>query len=119
MSEERFVAIERGLAHLTVKVETLEVKVDVLDLKVDALDTKVNDLGATVANVSVRLRDLDRGMRVLHEDTIANIRALAPDPEEFERKFTAADDKLRQEIARRLDPLEAFARTRGFEGPAS
>jgi hypothetical protein len=26
---------------------------------------------------------------VLHEDTIANIRALAPDPEEFERKFTA------------------------------
>jgi len=28
-------------------------------------------------------------MHVLYEDTIASIRALAPDPEEFERKFTA------------------------------
>ena len=112
MSEERFIAIEGRLDTLEVKVDRLEVKVDRLEVKVDALDRRFDD-------VDRRFDDLDRRMHVLHEDTIANIRALAPDPEEFTRKFTAADDKLRQDIARRLDPLEAFARTRGFEAPSS
>ncbi len=101
MSDERFIAIEGRLDTLEVKVDRLEVKVDALDRRFDQVDR--------------RFDDLDRRMHVLHEDTIANIRALAPDPEEFTRNFTAADDKLRQDIARRLDPLEAFAKTRGFE----
>jgi len=56
--------------------------------------------------------DLRHEMRLLHEDTISNIKALAPDFGPIRREFTQADAQLREDIERRLDPLEAFARAR-------
>jgi len=51
--------------------------------------------------------DLGRQMRVLHEDTIDRIKDLAPDFSPIRREFTEADAKLRDEIDRRLTPIEA------------
>jgi hypothetical protein len=51
-------------------------------------------------------------MRVLHEDTIERIAALAPDFMPIRREFAEADDALRREIDARLLPLEADARRR-------
>jgi len=41
-------------------------------------------------------------MRVLHEDTIANIKALAPDFEPIRREFRNADAKLKEDILKEL-----------------
>ncbi|HET9370886.1 MAG TPA: hypothetical protein VFO19_11585 [Vicinamibacterales bacterium] len=51
-------------------------------------------------------------MRVLHEDTIANIKALAPDFAPIRREFQEADARLRDDVERRLTPLEAAMRAR-------
>jgi hypothetical protein len=54
--------------------------------------------------------DLGHQMRVLHEDTIDKIRALAPDYTMIRREFTASDDQVREDVDRRLTPLETLAR---------
>jgi hypothetical protein len=51
-------------------------------------------------------------MLVLHEDVIDRIAALAPDFAPIRREFAAADERLREDIDRRLSPLEAAARLR-------
>ena len=91
MSEERFGAIAAKLEELSTGQR--ELQTDVQDLK-----TGVQGLG--------------HQMRVLHEDTIDRIAALAPDFSPIRREFTAADTQLREEIDRRLTPLEADARRR-------
>jgi Spy/CpxP family protein refolding chaperone len=57
--------------------------------------------------------DLRRYMGVLHENTIDNIKALAPDFGPIRREFSAADAKLNDDIDRRLTPIEAALRKRG------
>ena len=59
--------------------------------------------------------DLRHEMRLLHEDTIDKIKALAPDFGPIRREFTDADDRLRENIDRRLTPLEAWVKTRGTD----
>jgi archaellum component FlaC len=58
------------------------------------------------------IKDLGHQMRVLHEDTIDRIAALAPDFGPIRREFNEADTRLREDIDRRLTPLEAQARRR-------
>ena len=103
--EGRLTSVEGRLTSVEGRLTSVEVKVDGLGVKVDGLDAKVDRLG----------EDLRHEMRLLHEDTIANIKALAPDTDQITRNFTEADNKVRADIAERLDPLEAFARTRGFK----
>ena len=62
MSEQRLTTIEAKLGSLETKLGSLETKVGSLEKKVDALG-----------------ESLGRQMRVLHEDTIDKIKALAPD----------------------------------------
>jgi len=88
MSTERFVAIEAKLEELAAGQ---------LDLKRE-LKTDIQDLG--------------RQMRVLHEDTIDRIAALAPVFGPIRREFAEADARLRDEIDQRLTPLEAQMRRR-------
>jgi hypothetical protein len=63
MGEERLAKVETAVEGL---------RVDVNGLRAD-----VTELGTRVTRVEVGLQDLGREMRVLHEDTIANIKALA------------------------------------------
>jgi hypothetical protein len=124
MSEERFVVIEGRLTSIEIKVDGLgremhelhaDAKREMHELHADA-KREMHELHADAKREMHALHDdLAHQMRVLHEDTIANIKALAPDPGEITRQFTAADDQVRADIAARLDPLEAFARTRGFQ----
>ena len=58
------------------------------------------------------MREVAHQMRVLHEDTIDRIAALAPDFEPIRREFKAGDAELREDIDRRLTPLEAAMRRR-------
>ena len=88
-----------------------------LEQKIDSLG---NDLRQEMHDGMRGLRDemrelnadLGHQMRVLHEDTIDKIKALAPDLEPVRREFTAADTKLREDIDRRLRPLESEAQSR-------
>ena len=88
MSEERFVAIEAKLEELATGQQELKRE----------LKTEIQDLG--------------RQMRVLHEDTIDRIAALAPNFGPIRREFNEADARLREEFDQRLTPLEADARRR-------
>ena len=90
-----------------------------LDSKIDALDHKVHRLGTRLdlkidrlgAEIRQEIGDLGRQMRVLHEETQDNIRAIAADPEETRRQFEEADSKLLEGINRRLEPIEAWMKT--------
>ena len=74
-----------------------------------ALNTGFADLRSEVRQQG---EDIRHEMRVLHEDTIGRIAALAPDFGPVRREFAAADAELREEFDRRLTPLEADARRR-------
>ena len=94
MFEERFNGIEQRL-------DRLDGRIDKLDGRVDTLDGRVDELG--------------RQMRGLHEDVIETIKAI-PDPTpRLEQVLKRETGQLREEIGRRLDPLEAAVR-RHFGG---
>jgi hypothetical protein len=49
-------------------------------------------------------------MLVLHEETLDRIKTLAQDFGPLRREFREADARLREDIDRRLDPLESWAK---------
>lgn len=117
MSEERLTALETkvdglavGQAELRTEVVGLRRDVDGLRTDVDGLRTNVDGLGTKVTDLNTNFVDLKRYMLVLHEETLESIKALAPDYEPIRREFRAADEALREDINRRLDPLEHLVR---------
>jgi hypothetical protein len=101
----------------------IENRIDAVRSDIVAVGT---DLAARIGNTDKRLAELDERlsgridalghqMRVLHEDTISNIKALSPDFAPLRREFHEADADLREDINRRLSPLEAIARSRRGE----
>ena len=103
MSEERLEVLETKVDNLAAGQAELHTVVVDLRTDVDGLRTKVTDLNANFV-------DLKRYMLVLHEETMESIRALAPDFAPIRREFRAADEVLREDINRRLDPLERVIR---------
>ena len=85
-----------------------EVGQEIVDLRTE-LNTGFADLRSELRQQG---EDIRHEMRVLHEDTIGRIAALAPDFAPVRREFAAADAELREEVDRRLTPLEAEARRR-------
>lgn len=55
---------------------------------------------------------LRRYMGVLHEEVLDRITALAFDPAPLRREFQAGDMAVREELTRRIEPLEASIRRR-------
>ena len=122
MSEERLVAIENKLDTLVLGQDALALKQDALALNQDALARKQDamarnqdalaqnqdalaknqDALARKDEVSAQIADLGNQMRLLHEDTIARIQALAPDFEPIRREFRDADAKLKEEILKEI-----------------
>jgi chromosome segregation ATPase len=116
MSEERLARVEAKVDDLQRDVSGL--KSDVAELKSDNVGLRSDgaSLRAEVADLRREVRtqgeDIRREMRILHEDVIGRIAALAPDFGPIRREFKQADAELRESIERRLDPLEAAIRSR-------
>jgi len=103
MSEERFDRIEERL--------------DRLESGQADLRTGMADLRTDVADLRTDVVDLRRHMLVLHEQVIDTIKAI-PDPvPQLERMMDTKIAGLREEIGRRLDPLEHIVRTHFDRGP--
>ena len=77
-----------------------------------AIEAKLEELVTGQRELKTDVQDLGRQMRVLHEDTIDRISALAPDFGPLKREFVEADERLRDQIDQRLTPLEAQAHRR-------
>ena len=145
MVEERLTSLETKVNRLAVGQQELHIKVDELAAGHAELRTEVADLRTEMrgeftnvrgemasgfasvrgemasgfANVRGEMADLRRYFGVLHEETLDKIKALAPDPDEIRREFRGADAALREEINRRLDPLELAVRSQAAkkDGP--
>lgn len=124
VSEERFDRIElrldrleHGQEELRTDVTGLRTDVNCLRGDVDGLRAGVDDLRVgqealrtEVGELRAGQQELRHHMGVLHEEVLDRIQALVFDPEPLRREFKAADDALREEIGRRLDPVEAALR---------
>ena len=94
------------------RTDVNDLRTDVNGLRTDVkeLRTDVTGLRTDVDGLGVGFVDLKRHMLVLHEETMQAIRDLAPDLAPIRREFRAADEALREDINRRLDPLEHAVR---------
>ena len=112
MSEERFDRIDE-------RFDRTEVRLDRLEQGQQAMRTKVGELRAGQESLRAELRagqeELRRHMGVLHEEVMDRIQALTFDPDPLRREFRAADDAVREDIGRRLDPIEAAFRSKRRE----
>ena len=102
--------LRRDANGLRTDVNGLRTDVNGLRADVDGLRTDVDGLSTNVTGLSANFVELKRYMLVLHEETMESIRALAPDFAPIRREFRAADESLREDINRRLDPLERAVR---------
>ena len=82
-------------------------------------DERLIRIETALADLRTGQDELGRQMRVLHEETLDRIAALAPDDAPLRRDFARANAELREDIARRLEPLEAWARSKRdpIQGP--
>jgi hypothetical protein len=79
--------------------------------------TSLGDLRADVQDLRAGQERLAQRIGVLHEETLDKIAALAPDDKPIRRDFAKADAELREDINRRLEPLETWAKTKGARLP--
>jgi hypothetical protein len=90
-----------------------EERLDRIEAKVDALagdvDRRLDALGIEMRTLNQETR---HEMRVLHEEVLDRIAALAPDFAPIRREFREADQILRESIEGRPEPLEAAKRAR-------
>jgi outer membrane murein-binding lipoprotein Lpp len=110
MSEERLTVLETKVDELAAGQAELRTEVVGLRTDVDGLRTDVDGLSTNVTDLNTNFVDLKRYMLVLHEETLETIKALAPDFGPIRREFRAADEALREDINRRLVPLEHAVR---------
>ena len=122
MSEERFARLEATQAELVAGQKRLEIgqeelRADVSVLKADVavLKTDVAVLKTDVIGLRADVRDLGNHMRILHEEVIANIKAVG-DPREFLlRQMRVGDAEIRQEVDLRIQPIELAVRSHSAE----
>jgi len=138
MSEERFARIEAtqeqlvvgqtrleaGQAELRAGQDELRAAVEGVRTGQDELRAGLADVRSDVAGVRsglaevrsdvselrVEVKDFGRQMRILHEEVLERLKAI-PDPtESLRREMKAGNDALREELLRRIEPLELTAR---------
>ena len=79
------------------------------------LRADVGDLRAGYEELRVEVRDLGHQMRVLHEDVIERIKAISDPTDWLRREMKAGDDVVRDEMLRRIEPLELTVRDHSAE----
>jgi len=134
MSDERFDRIEVRLDRLEQGQEAVRSEIGELRAGQEGLRDGYEQLRAEMRDGHEQLRvemregqqqlraelksdheELRRHMGVLHEEVMDRIQALTFNPEPLRREFRAADDAVREDIGRRLDPIEAALRSRRSE----
>ena len=103
MSEERWDRIESKIDALTTDVGAL--KTDVGRLNAGFVEMQDNQV-----SLHVQLARLDQEMHVLHEATLDQFKLLAEGHEGIRQEMARGFAELREEVGRRLDPLEAAVR---------
>jgi len=87
-----------------------EERFDRIEQRLDRLETGQARLETGQQALTTRVDDLHHQMLILHEKVIDQIKAI-PDPvPQLERMMDTKIEGLREEIGRRLDPLEAVVR---------
>lgn len=129
MSEERLTKIESSLTEIRsdvhglrtdvqeIRTDIQEIRTDVRELRTDVQELRAgqNELRADFTTLRTEVRDMGHLMRVLHEDVIECIKAI-PDPTEtIRREMKAGFAELREEMNRRIDPLELTVRDHSIE----
>jgi chromosome segregation ATPase len=130
MSDERLDRIETKVDGLVHHAGEVDRRLDGVDRRLDSIDAHLDRVDGRLDRVDGRLDNVERGldalgnemrtlnqdtrheMRVLHEQVLDRIAALAPDFGPIRREFRKADQALRKSIERRLEPLEAAERAR-------
>jgi len=82
-----------------------EERFDRIEARLDRLEGGQEALRADVG-------DLRRHMGVLHEEVLDRIQTLAFDPAPLRREYQAGDAIVREELSRRIEPLESAMRRR-------
>src|SRR5262245_4910926 len=103
MVEERLTAIEGRLDGLQADMIGVKSRLDGVETRLGGVETGLESLGPE--------------MRAVLHETIDSIAALAPDFGPIRREFKDDDAKLRENVTQRLDPIEAWIRTRGRNEP--
>lgn len=103
MSEERFTAIEGSIAGLRSDMHTMgaELRSEMQTMGTE-LRSEMQAMGA----------ELGHQMRLLHEHLVDQIASLSPDYHLIDRRVATSRADLREELLRRIEPLEAAERAR-------
>ena len=122
MSEKRFDRIEARLDGVDVRFDKVDARLDKVDVRLDKVDDRLDKVDDRLGRLEhgqqtlrADVRDLRRYMGVLHEEVMDHFKVLTFDPEPLRREFTDADNVLREEINRRLDPIETLLRPKRDE----
>jgi uncharacterized protein with GYD domain len=125
MSEERFARIEHRLDDLNSEMHAMgaELRSEMHAMGAE-LRSEMHAMGAELRSemqaMGAELRselqamgaELGHQMRVLHEHLVDQISALSPDYHLIDRRIEASKGDLRDELLRRIEPLEAAERSR-------
>ena len=79
------------------------------DERFSRIETKIGELDR---KIDQKFDNLGHQMRLLHEDVVGKIAALAPDYDEIDRRIAEGDSKVRAELLTRVEPLEGAERAR-------
>ena len=143
MSEERFDRIDATLVNMGDRLVRVETTVVDMGGRLGRVETTVEQLVVSQARTDVRLDRLEQGqarlevgvatleagqrdlrtdlnglrthMLVLHEEVLDTIKSTAVSFEPLRREIRAGDDAVREDIARRLDPLELTVRSHSVD----
>jgi len=95
---------------LKVDVGVLNADVGVLKANVGRLDVGFAELQDNQVSLHVQLARLDQKVHVLHEANLDQFKLLAEGQVRIRQEITRGFSELREEMGRRLDPLEAAVR---------
>jgi len=87
---------------------------EVSEDRLTRIEGDLDDLKAGQTRLGARLEELDsdlrRHMLVLHEDLVDRIKTIADPSASLRREIAAGDAAVREDLSRRIDPLELTVR---------
>jgi chromosome segregation ATPase len=99
--DERFNLIDDKITELDHRFER---RFKAIDVRFDAMDQRFDAMDQRFAHIDSKFEELGRHMRVLHEEVIDRIASTRESP----TTTSVKPHDVRDEISRRLDPLEAL-----------
>lgn len=110
MTEERFDRIDARLDGIDARLDSVDTRLDGVDARLDGIDARLGGIDATLASHTTRFDALEQRVGVLHEDVIARLAGASERKAVTADQFAAGIAEIKEELGRRLDPLEATVR---------